>query len=180
MGEVLLSDLIGRPREHAPRVSAGARRAARQTLRAQIARLEAELADAFLASFQMRGSGEPARPAEPAVAAVPRMLGLGELEVVRDELAQRLHTVREANERRAREQEDKRALLERMKLEPGRYRFTRISAAEIGEPGCGVWHVRPRLGLIGMLAGWWQVKLSSGCPLAGGEAAPAAPPTGSS
>jgi hypothetical protein len=26
--------------------------------------------------------------------------------------------------------------------------------------------VRPRLGLIGMLAGWWHVKLSSGCPLA--------------
>jgi hypothetical protein len=26
--------------------------------------------------------------------------------------------------------------------------------------------VRPRLGLIGMLMGWWQVKLSSGCPLA--------------
>jgi hypothetical protein len=25
--------------------------------------------------------------------------------------------------------------------------------------------VRPRLGLIGMLCGWWQVKLSSGCPL---------------
>jgi hypothetical protein len=32
--------------------------------------------------------------------------------------------------------------------------------------GCGVWQVRPRLGLIGMLMGWWQVKLSSGCPLA--------------
>lgn len=29
----------------------------------------------------------------------------------------------------------------------------------------GVWQVRPRLGLIGMLAGWWHVKLSSGCPL---------------
>jgi hypothetical protein len=27
--------------------------------------------------------------------------------------------------------------------------------------------VRPRLGLIGMLMGWWQVKLSSGCPLPG-------------
>jgi hypothetical protein len=31
--------------------------------------------------------------------------------------------------------------------------------------------VRPRLGLIGMLMGWWQVKLSSGCPLAGGRGA---------
>ncbi len=42
----------------------------------------------------------------------------------------------------------------------------RVSNREIGEPGCGVWHVRPRLGLIGMLMGWWEVKLSSGCPLA--------------
>ena len=25
------------------------------------------------------------------------------------------------------------------------------------------------MGLIGMLMGWWQVKLSSGCPLAGGR-----------
>jgi len=41
----------------------------------------------------------------------------------------------------------------------------------VGEPGCGVWQVRPRLGLIGMLMGWWQVKLSSGCPLPGGRAA---------
>jgi len=26
--------------------------------------------------------------------------------------------------------------------------------------------VRPRVGLVGMFMGWWQVKLSSGCPLA--------------
>jgi hypothetical protein len=26
--------------------------------------------------------------------------------------------------------------------------------------------VRPRLGLIGMLMGWWRVVISSGCPLA--------------
>jgi hypothetical protein len=32
--------------------------------------------------------------------------------------------------------------------------------------------VRPRLGLIGMLMGWWQVKLSSGCPLPAGVAPP--------
>jgi hypothetical protein len=177
MGEVLLRDRVAGPLEDPPRVSAGARRAARQTLRAQIGRLEAELADALLTAFQMRGSGDAARPSGPTVATAPRMLDLGELEIVRDELAQRLKAIHDANECRAREQEDKRALLERMKLEPGRYRFTRISAAEIGEPGCGVWSVGPRLGLIGMLAGWWQVKLSSGCPLAGGVAAVAAPST---
>ena len=37
-----------------------------------------------------------------------------------------------------------------------------------GDGGCGVYQVRPRLGIIGMLAGWWHVKLSSGCPLAQG------------
>jgi hypothetical protein len=62
--------------------------------------------------------------------------------------------------------------LEKMLLDPGRYRFVRIANREIGEPGCGVWHVRPRLGLIGMLMGWWEVKLSSGCPLVGWSAAP--------
>ena len=52
-----------------------------------------------------------------------------------------------------------------MKLEPGRYKFARLPVKDLGQGGCGVWQVRPRLGLIGMLAGWWQVKLSSGCPL---------------
>jgi hypothetical protein len=105
----------------------------------------------------------------PAVASEPRVLDLGELEQVRDQLAERLHEARATISRRADEQEDKRLVLERMLLEPGSYRFVRISRSELGEPGCGVWQVRPRMGLIGMLMGWWQVKLSSGCPLAGGR-----------
>ena len=52
-----------------------------------------------------------------------------------------------------------------MLLDPAKHRFARVSCRDLGEPGCGVYMVRPRLGLIGMLAGWWQVKLSSGCPL---------------
>ena len=40
-----------------------------------------------------------------------------------------------------------------MKLEPGRYRFVRLPVSDLGQGGCGVWQVRPRLGLIGMLAG---------------------------
>ena len=70
---------------------------------------------------------------------------------------------RTEHERRAREQ------LERMRLEPGRYKFVRLPVRDLGQGGCGVWQVRPRLGLIGMLAGWWQLKLSSGCPLARGS-----------
>jgi hypothetical protein len=139
-------------------------RAARRTLRSQIARLERELSNAFVTAFSMGGLEQP-----PAHASVPKMLSLGELERVRDDLAQRLHEARTTIARRAEEQERKRVVLERMLLDPGSYRFVRISRSELGEPGCGAWQVRPKLGLIGMLMGWWQVKLSSGCPLAGGR-----------
>ena len=139
-------------------------RAARRTLRGQIDRLERELSDAFVTAFSMGGLEQP-----PAFAATPKLLSLGELERVRDDLAQRLHVARTTIARRADEQEAKRVMLERMLLDPGAYRFVRIYRSELGESGCGAWQVRPRMGLIGMLMGWWQVKLSSGCPLAGGH-----------
>jgi hypothetical protein len=94
------------------------------------------------------------------------VLGLGELEEVRDALAERLAHANRELEALGRRQARARLRLERMLLEPGRHRFQRVANAELGEGGCGVWQVRPRLGLIGMLMGWWQVKLSSGCPLA--------------
>jgi hypothetical protein len=144
--------------------------AARRSLRRQIAKLERELSDAFVTAAPM--GGLPARPR--GEGAQPRLLDLGELELVRDELAQRLAAARAHIAQRADEQERARVYLERMLLEPGRYRFARVARSEIGEPGCGAWHVRPRLGLIGMLMGWWQVKLSSGCPLATGRSAAAA------
>ncbi len=140
-----------------------AERAARRTLRKQIAGLERELSDAFLTAYPMGGLALPQNARRQ-----PRLLDLGELERVRDELAERLHAARATITERADLQAQNRLLLERMLLEPGRHRFVRVSRAAIGEPGCGVWQVRPRLGLIGMLMGWWQVKLSSGCPLAWG------------
>ncbi len=139
-------------------------RAARRSLRTQIARLERELSDAFVTAFGMGGLEPPL-----AVAATPHLLGLGELERVRDDLAERLRAARIRIASRADAQEAKRLTLERMLLDPGSYRFVRIPRSELGEQGCGAWEVRPRLGLIGMLAGWWHVKLSSGCPLAGGR-----------
>jgi hypothetical protein len=141
-------------------------RAARRTLREQIARLERELADAFVTAFPLGGLPQPA----PAVSHA-RLLDLGELELVRDELAERLREARTTIGRRADEIAEKRLVLERMLLRPADYKFARISCHELGEPGCGVWQVRPRMGLIGMLMGWWQVKLSSGCPLPGGHGA---------
>jgi hypothetical protein len=135
-------------------------RAARSALRAQIARLERELS----AILSERFPYIPAPAAAGGALGGPCLLDLEELERQRDALVGRLgelHGVaaaRTEHERRAHE------LLERMKLEPGRYKFARLAVRDLGQGGFGVWEVRPRLGLIGMLAGWWQVKLSSGCP----------------
>src|SRR5215217_6947419 len=52
--------------------------------------------------------------------------------------------------------------LERIQLAPERHRWATVTSADLGEPGCTVWRVRPRVGLIGMLMGWWRVKVSSG------------------
>ena len=140
-------------------------RAARRTLRRQIARLERELGQAFVSAFPRTGV-DVRVPSSGG----PRMLGLGELERLRDDLAERLHEARRALEDRGAVEERNRALLERMLLDPERYKFVRIPNRDLGEDGCGVWQVRPRLGLVGMFMGWWQVKLSSGCPLATGGA----------
>jgi hypothetical protein len=116
-------------------------------------------------------AGYPCLPMPPlpgAHRAGPRLLSLGELEAVRDELAGRVSSLRAARARLADRQAAKRILVEQMLLEPGRYKWVRVTNDDIGESGCKSWHVRPRLGLVGMLAGWWHVKVSSGCPLAKG------------
>jgi hypothetical protein len=138
-------------------------RAARHSLREQIARLERELGDAFLTAFPRTGVD-----VRVPGAGGPRVLSLGDLERVRDDLAANLRVVRRAVDKRGAEEERNRVLLERMLLEPGRYKFARVTNHDLGDGGCVAWQVRPRLGLIGMLMGWWQVKLSSGCPLARG------------
>jgi hypothetical protein len=154
-----------------PSVVGGDELAARRSLRAQVAKLERELADAFVTAFPLGGleSGVYHGGRE------ARMLGLGELERVRDELAERLQSARVTIAERAELQEANRLCLERMLLEPSKHRFARIACRDLGEPGCGAWEVRPKLGLIGMLMGWWQVKLSSGCPLPGAGCASARP-----
>jgi hypothetical protein len=139
--------------------------AARRSLRTQISRLEGDLAQAFVTAYSLGGLDAVPAPA----GSDPRLLDLGELERVRDELAERLHSARVTIAERAEIQEANRLYLERILLDPAKHRFARVSCRDLGEPGCGVWQVRPRLGLIGMLMGWWQVKLSSGCPLPGGR-----------
>lgn len=134
--------------------------AARRTLRDQIARLERQLAAALVTGF-------PTQAIDVAVPGRggPRLLDLGELETLRDDLAARLHGARAALAEQAARQREARALLESMYADPRRHRFVRLPRSELGVSGCGSYEVRPRLGVIGMLAGWWHVKLSSGCPL---------------
>ncbi|HEY8304540.1 MAG TPA: hypothetical protein VIG42_08135 [Solirubrobacteraceae bacterium] len=134
--------------------------AAREALRAQVGRLERELSALIAHTFPHIPSGD--RGGESFSG--PRLLTLAELERLRDRLVRRVGEVhREVEERTALERRS-RELLRRMRLEPGRYKFARVPVADLGDGHCGVWEVRPRLGPIGMLAGWWQVKLSSGCP----------------
>ena len=142
--------------------------AARAQLRGQIADLERRLSDALIACLPY-GDAAASAPALPARAAHrpragPRVLDLGDLERVRDELATRLAGARAELHRRGEREARARVRLERMRLAPGRHRFERVTRADLGEGRCGVWQVRPRLGLLGMLMGWWEVKLSSGCP----------------
>ena len=135
-------------------------RAARRSLLDQIARLEADLAQLFCSAYPRTGFDWGVRSR-----GGPRVLSLGELERVRDELAERLEDNRRTLSERTWVEEQKRCLIEEMLLDPEEHRWERISNAEIGEPGCKHWHVRPRYGLLGMLMGWWRVKISSGCPL---------------
>jgi hypothetical protein len=140
-------------------------RAARNTLRTQIARLERDLAETTSTGFPRVGVTVP----EVRVAARsrgPRLLDIGELEVLRDDLAGQLATARRRVSELSESQRRARARLEAMFLEPHKHKFARVSFEELGERSCGDWMVRPRLGLLGMLMGWWQIKLSSGCPLA--------------
>jgi hypothetical protein len=143
----------------APRVDEAA---ARRTLREQIARLEGQLGRVLTSVY-------PALPAPPAARRPtgPRLLSLGELELIRDTLAAQLGEARAAAAAQGARQEAARERLEDMLLEPGRHRFVRIPAVAVGEPSCKTYQSRPRLGLLGMLMGWWRVKISSGCPLPG-------------
>jgi hypothetical protein len=142
-------------------------RLARLDLRRQIGRLEGQLVGLFAEAF---GRTELEHRVA-AIAAEPRILDLGELERLRDELAERVAEARLTLARRARVEADNRELLRRMLTAPADFKWVKVSRADVGEPGCGAWHSRPHLGPVGMLMGWWRVRVSSGCPLAGRLAA---------
>jgi hypothetical protein len=138
----------------------------REELRRQIARLEQQLSELWTSAFPRKGI-------DWSVGAVggPRILSAAELERIRDALVVRIREAQTEIARRADVEEQNRGLVERMIAEPSSYPWVQVSNDDVGDRDCKHWHSRPRFGILGMLLGWWRVKLSSGCPLAEGLAA---------
>jgi hypothetical protein len=142
-------------------------RASRADLRHQIAALELVLARLFGSSFPRKGI-------EFQVAGLggPRLLSVDELEKVRDGLAARIQEVRADLYEHAVVEEANREFLEEMTADPASHKWVRVYNEDMGEPGCTSWRSEPKWGVLGMLMGWWRVKISSGCPLAEGQPPP--------
>jgi hypothetical protein len=153
------------------RATEEAERAARDDLRRQIGELERELGELFATAFPRQGIEFGVAPA-----GGPRVLGVADLESVRDALAGRLQSARAELAARVDVEEHNRVLIEEMIAAPERHRWIRVSNEDIGERGCRHWHSRPRWGLLGMVLNWWRVRLSSGCPLASGRGCAASRP----
>lgn len=135
---------------------------ARADLRRQIAGLEFQLAQIFTDAFPLVDLqvGDLTIPASGR----PRILDLRDLELARDALARRISEARSRVAQQRDREVEKRAILQEMIAAPQDFKWVKISRAAVGEPGCGGWHSRPVLGLLGMLMGWWRIKVSSGCP----------------
>jgi hypothetical protein len=137
-------------------------RAARHTLRRQIARLERQLAAAVSDDLVAGARGRVASAAlAPQAGIGGRLLDLGELEHCRDDM---VGLVRQVDDQRTTERVNRGLLLE-MYRDPVSHRYRRLETRELAERGCRVYEVVPRFGLVGILGGWWRVKVSSGCPL---------------
>jgi DNA-binding transcriptional regulator YhcF (GntR family) len=132
-------------------------RAARRSLRAQVARLEAELA-AYPEYVEAGTDPLPLHGPEARIADV------GELETVRDQLVARVKRARDEAERRERRASTARAHLGEMARDPSAHKWEAVSNQEMDEPGCTSYSVRPAWGPVGALMNWWRVKVSSGCP----------------
>ena len=162
MADLLDRELLGVRTAVTPDVEID-ERAARRSLRDQIARLESELGQLFCSTYPRHGF-------EWSVSAHsgPRLLTLLELEQVRDDLAERLQHNRRVLSDRTYVEDLNRRRIEEMMLDPAAHKWVRVAAEDIGERGCKHWHVRPRYGIVGMLMNWWRVVISSGCPLGQG------------
>ena len=158
-------DLVGIPDEAVTLtelLAHGDETAAQATLRAQVARLERRLDAALAEAAATTRRRHLASPLASGTA--PRMLDLGELERVRDALVRRCADVADAETARSEAIADAHARLAAMLADPARHRGVTITAEDLGEDLCRRWKAVPVLGVVGRLAGWWRVRISSGCP----------------
>lgn len=143
----------------------------RRELRRQIAAMERELGRLLGSAFPRKGIEWRAGTGQWG----PRLLSARELEAVRDRMDLHLRDVRGRLHSVAYVEGRNRELVEDMLMEPARHKWVQVSNEDVGEPGCRHWHSRPRWGILGMLMGWWRVRISSGCPLATGRGPRSAP-----
>jgi len=104
------------------RVREDVERLAREDLRRQIGQLERELGELFATAFPRTGIDFGV-----AAAGGPRVLGVADLEAVRDVLAARLQRAQAELSDRVDVEEQNREVIERMIAEPDRYRWVRVS-----------------------------------------------------
>lgn len=133
----------------------------RRELRAQISRLERELAQ-----YAWHDPRQPFQPGPVTAQPVGRVAGVEELERMRGEMIDRLSRLRGEAEQRGVTEQRARAHVEEMISDPSAHRWEMITADQTGDPGCKSWRVVPSYGPLGAIMGWWRVKVSSGCPLA--------------
>ena len=133
--------------------------AARRELRRQIAKLEGTLS--------AYAEGTRIASLRPAPHPGPHLAAVGELERTRNFLVDVLADLAASAEHRAAERAQARLEREAIVNDPAAHRWERIDTAQLGEPGCRNWHAVPRFSFLGLLMGWWRVKVSAGCPLAG-------------
>lgn len=130
--------------------------AARRELRRQIARLEAELA----AYPEARSK----KQRHPLLRPKAHVASFSELSATRDEMIEVLREARERAARRGASEARARGRREAILGDPEAHRWQGVGVDECGDPGCGELRSVPRFGPIGAVAGWWRVKVSSGCP----------------
>ena len=130
--------------------------AARRELRRQIARLEAELA-----AYPDARSG---RDRHPLLRPKAHVADFAELSRTRDEMIALLREARRRAERRGTREARARGRREGIIGEPESHRWESVGNVECGDLGCGETRSVPRFGPVGAVAGWWRVKVSSGCP----------------
>lgn len=105
------------------------------------------------------------RPLPPGASqARPHLLSITELELVRDALTAELGRAEEILARQIHTRQGNRSLLKRMVEAPVEFRWAKVTTIDLGEPGCRTWESVPKLGPVGMLANWWRIRISSGCP----------------